>query len=340
VSVAQIARRWALLIVCAVVAISAVVVSMSAPAPAAPTDAEGGNPALASALDRASRGYTEARAKLTASRARQTELQKRQRIAEQRVAELGKGATTVASEAYRGSNLGALNAGLTSTSVGDYLAKSAFLDQLSHRNSEALAALSKARAALADEKRRIDTEVTLQQAQESLMAKRKADAERALNSSRGNGSPETLSGSAPRAARGAPRRADGTFAPQGCTIDDPTSSGCLTPRALNALQQAKAAGFTHFVACFRGASFGEHPKGRACDFAAAKTTFGGVATGAEKDYGNRLAAYFIANSDRLGVLYVIWFRRIWLPGIGWRAYTRGVGTPSSDHTNHVHLSVQ
>ena len=39
------------------------------------------------------------------------------------------------------------------------------------------------------------------------------------------------------------------------TIDDPTSSGCLTPRTLNALQQAKASGFTHFVACFRAASF-------------------------------------------------------------------------------------
>jgi hypothetical protein len=325
---------------CLVVAIAAVVVSMSAPAPAAPADAEGGTPALASALDRASRGYTEARAKLAASRARQSELHKRQRIAEQRVTELGKGATTVASEAYRGGNVGALNAGLTSTGLSDYLAKSAFLDQISHRNSEALAALTKTRAALADEKRRIDAEVAVQQAQEAVMAQRKADAERALNSSRSGGSPETLSGSSPRAGRSAPRRADGTFAPQGCTIDDPTSSGCLTPRTLNALQQAKAAGFTHFVACFRGASFGEHPKGRACDFAAATTTFGGVAAGAEKDYGNRLAAYFIANSDRLGVLYVIWFRRIWLPGIGWRAYTRGVGTPSSDHTNHVHLSVQ
>jgi hypothetical protein len=39
------------------------------------------------------------------------------------------------------------------------------------------------------------------------------------------------------------------------------------------------------------------------------------------------------------VLYVIWFERIWLPSSGWKAYTRGNGDPSSDHTNHVHLSV-
>ncbi|MCW2641991.1 MAG: hypothetical protein JWP76_4297 [Dactylosporangium sp.] len=32
-----------------------------------------------------------------------------------------------------------------------------------------------------------------------------------------------------------------------------------------------------------------------------------MATGADKDYGNRLAAWFIANARNLGVLYVIWF---------------------------------
>jgi hypothetical protein len=68
--------------------------------------------------------------------------------------------------------------------------------------------------------------------------------------------------------------------------------------------------------------------------------FGGVAAGADKDYGNRLAAWFIANAKNLGLLYVIWFRQIWMPSTGWRAYSGGNGTPSSDHTNHVHLSVQ
>jgi hypothetical protein len=123
-------------------------------------------------------------------------------------------------------------------------------------------------------------------------------------------------------------------------VDDPTTSGCITPRTLNALQQAKAAGFTRFVSCFRSGGSGEHPKGRACDFAAAKNTFGGVATGDERTYGNNLAAYFVHNADRLGVLYVIWFKQIWMESTGWRAYTKGNGDPASDHTNHVHLSVQ
>ena len=59
-----------------------------------------------------------------------------------------------------------------------------------------------------------------------------------------------------------------------------------------------------------------------------------------RTYGNRLANYFINNSSRLGVLYVIWFRRIWLPSSGWKSYSGAGGDPSSDHTNHVHLSVR
>jgi hypothetical protein len=142
------------------------------------------------------------------------------------------------------------------------------------------------------------------------------------------------------AARKAPRNADGSLPAESCTVDDPTTSGCITPRTLNALQQAKAAGFTRFVSCYRSGGSGEHPKGRACDFAAAKNTFGGVATGDERTYGNNLAAYFVHNADRLGVLYVIWFKQIWMESTGWRAYTKGNGDPASDHTNHVHLSVQ
>src|SRR5439155_8036837 len=139
-------------------------------------------------------------------------------------------------------------------------------------------------------------------------------------------------------AAAAPRRSNGSWPAESCSINDPTTSGCITPRMLHALQQAKAAGFTHYVSCWRSGGSGEHPKGRACDFAAAPNGFGGVATGADRAYGDRLAAYFLANYDRLAVLYVIWFRQIWLPSSGWRAY-HGGGDPSSDHTNHCHLSV-
>jgi hypothetical protein len=315
----------------------------SAPATSAPggstTDPEGGSPSLLAALEKASRGYSDAKAKLIASRKRQYQLIERQRAVEKQVEALAGDVNELAASAYRGGNADALTQTLDSGSVATFIDKSSMLDQLSRQNIDKIRGLRAARADLASQKKRIDAEIRTQQAQEQTMGKRKADAERALGVSGGGGSTGFGGGSA-RASRSAPRRADGTFAPQSCSLDDPTSSGCLTPRTMNALQQAKAAGFTRFTACHRGASFGEHPLGRACDFAAAPGTFGGVATGGDRTYGNRLADYFISNSDRLGVLYVIWFRQIWLPGVGWRAYTRGNGSPSSDHTNHVHLSVQ
>jgi hypothetical protein len=138
----------------------------------------------------------------------------------------------------------------------------------------------------------------------------------------------------------APRNSDGSFPGQGCTQNDPTTNGCLTARTLHAYQEVKKAGFNHFVSCWRQQSWGEHPKGRACDWAAAPRGFGGVATGTDRDYGNRLAGWLIGNADRLGVLYVIWFRQIWLPGVGWHRYTTEGGSPSGDHTNHVHLSIR
>jgi hypothetical protein len=137
----------------------------------------------------------------------------------------------------------------------------------------------------------------------------------------------------------APRNADGSWPAENCILDDPTTTGCITPRLLHAAQEARKAGFTHFYSCFRPSGPYEHPKGRACDFAAAPDGFGGIATGADKTYGANLAAYFVKNASSLGVLYVIWFRQVWTPAVGWHAYSGGNGDPSSDHTNHVHLSV-
>jgi hypothetical protein len=69
-------------------------------------------------------------------------------------------------------------------------------------------------------------------------------------------------------------------------------------------------------------------------------------TAAGRAEGDRIAGWVISNANRLGVRYVIWNRRIWsrtgpTPG-QWRTYTNPVasrrGTPSGDHTNHVHVS--
>jgi len=316
------------------------------PAPAAPaapddtaTDIEGGTATLRESLEAASKGYSDARARLTVSRGRQAALVRQQIVTEAQVAELSDDVAALAAAAYRGGKVSTLDAVMDSNSVPTFLSRSSIIDQLSTTNNAKITRLAKARSDQAQQKRQLDTEIKLQAAQEQAMAKRKTDAERALTAV-GGGVSGGVSGGASQTARSAPRNADGSLPSQGCTVDDPTTSGCITPRMLNAYEQARAAGFTRFTACTRPASFGEHPKGRACDFSAAQNTFGGVATGAEKDYGERLAGYFVDNADRLGVLYVIWFRQIWLPGTGWRAYDGGNGDPASDHTNHVHLSVQ
>jgi septal ring factor EnvC (AmiA/AmiB activator) len=137
-----------------------------------------------------------------------------------------------------------------------------------------------------------------------------------------------------------PRNSDGTLPYESCSENDPTADGCLTPRTLHALKQTQIVGFTRFVACYRPSSFGEHGKGRACDFAAQPNGFGGDAGGDDYDYGQNLAAWLVENADALGVQYVIWYRQIWMPSSGWKSYSGAGGDPNSDHTNHVHLSIR
>lgn len=123
------------------------------------------------------------------------------------------------------------------------------------------------------------------------MEARKKQAERALaafvaesgqssESSSGDDNSGSSSGGGSASAESAPRNSDGSWPPESCSVNDPTpADGCITPRTLHALQQAKAAGFTRYVSCHRNGGSGEHPRGRACDFAAQKNGFGGVAAG-------------------------------------------------------------
>jgi hypothetical protein len=127
----------------------------------------------------------------------------------------------------------------------------------------------------------------------------------------------------------------------GCTEDDPTTSGCLTPRTLHMYNETIEAGFDHYVSCYRSGGSGEHPLGRACDWAADASGFqNSDASGDDKAYGDQLASWYVNNADALGVEYVIWYRQFWSPGSGWRSYSGQDGTPAGDHTNHVHVSMQ
>jgi hypothetical protein len=325
----------------ALLAVAALLFSVPTSAPAAPanTDPEGGTAALRKNLAAASKGYSQAKARLASSKKRQAALTKETKNLSGREKDLAKQAEAVAAAKYKGSNAQALAALLAAGSSPQFKDSISTLTELSRQSDKQLRKLRETRRDLDEQSKKIAAEIKLQAAQERTMAKKKADAEKALILVGGEES-EGFGAGPGVAAIPAPRNSDGSFDEEGCTEDDPTTGGCLTPRTLHAYRQARRAGFTHFTACFREASFGEHPQGQACDNAADPDGFGGVATGSSKEYGNLLAGWLVDNADALGVLYVIWFKQIWLPGSGWRSYDEGNGDPASDHTNHVHMSIQ
>jgi hypothetical protein len=306
-------------------------------APGNPGD-EGGSQTLREVLEAAGRGYLEARAKLDASKKRQVKLTAQLGSVEARLAALLREVGALAAVAYRTGRLGPVSAMLNASSPDAFLARAQAVELITRRDDAKLRELTVLRAEYRRGKRRIDAEVAEQAKQVKVMDRKREDAERALAEVGGAPTGGFVSSSSPL-ARPAPRNADGSWPTERCIIDDPTTSGCVTARTLHAYKQARAAGFARHTSCHRTGGGGEHPRGRACDFAAQRNGFGGTASGGDRRYGNDLAAFFVRNADRLGVLYVIWFRQVWFPGSGWRSYGGAYGDPSSNHENHVHLSV-
>jgi peptidoglycan DL-endopeptidase CwlO len=319
---------------------TACVLMLAAPGSAAYADPdEGGSKTLTDALESAAKGQAEAIQKLNASKKRQTELQKTVQDSQAGAKELEGEVGEIASRSYELGRTSTATMLLDSSSPDVFLERVERLDMMAQVNGSTLKRYQDDLSRAQQAKAAIDREVGEQQKQVAALTKKKNEAQLALGSIGGGASTGGFLDANSPLAKAAPRNADGSWPKESCTINDPTTDGCITPRLLNAYQQARAAGFTHYTACFRHQDSGEHPKGRACDFAAHSTGFENVAaTGSDKDYGNRLAAYFIKNADRLGVMYVIWYRQIWLPGSGWKAYSAS-GGPSVVHTNHVHLSV-
>jgi hypothetical protein len=305
--------------------------------PGGGSDDEGATPTLRQQLETASTAYYAAQSTLTASVARQEELQQQLGVVQARLATLTDEVAASATGRYEGGRVRLLTPFLlTEAGNAEVLDAAALTEYLVWRDDAQLRELHLAQQQADQQRQLIDAEVARQKVQLTALDQQKRAAEDALASVGGMVS-TGFTGAVP-AAQPAPRNPDGSWPVETCSVDDPTTTGCITPRMYHALTEARLAGFTHYVSCHRASGEGEHPKGRACDFAAAQDGFGGTATGADRVYGNRLAAWCIKNADALGVLYVIWFHQIWLPGIGWRSYA-GNGTPSGDHTNHVHLSV-
>ncbi|MEH0969529.1 hypothetical protein V6U77_00105 [Micromonospora sp. CPCC 205546] len=299
---------------------------------------EGGTKKLRDALEATAKAHIEAKGKLDNSKARQKQMVKQLGALEVRLVELTAQVGEVAAQSYRLGRLTPTSMLLDSVSPEAFLERAASLDLMAQRDGRRLRDLTEAREQARQAKVAIDTEVREQQKQLAVMTKKKKEAEAAL-AEVSSGSSGGFSGASSSSAKPAPRNSDGSWPSESCSVDDPTTSSCITPRTYNALKQTQAAGYKRYVSCYRSGGSGEHPKGRACDFSAAAGGFEDkTATGGDKAYGDSLAAWHVRNAGRLGVLYVIWYRQIWHPGTGWRAYG-GSGSPAADHTNHVHLSM-
>ncbi|BCB81163.1 hypothetical protein GCM10022251_67570 [Phytohabitans flavus] len=336
-------RRWSLVV--ALVAATAALLSGvafgpvgAAAAPKPDTGDEGSTPLLRDVLSETSKGYIDARNAATKSRNRQLQLQLELQRAEEKVQEMAPEIQLVATTSYQNGRIGPMSLLLNSASPDEFMERAVALDLLAARDNARLATLNAALEQASRAKLAIDAEVKEEQKQLTIMARQKSEAEKALKLVGGKATGGFVSATSP-VARPAPRNSDGGFSGQGCTADDPTTGRCITPRTRHMLDETQRLGFKRFVNCFRPGGPYEHPKGRACDFSSEPNSFGGDATGGDKLYGNNLAAFFVRNADRLGIMYIIWYRQFWSPATGWKSYSGAGGDPSSDHTNHVHISM-
>jgi hypothetical protein len=309
-------------------------------ATAASADPGEGMTQLFDELAQAQEAYLDAKALLDASVARQQQLTATLATADAKMATYKQAVGVIAHRGYVSSGFTSVTGMLTSGvgSSEQFLDVLGIDDALSTREINAVRALRDAVAeanALHDS---IDAEVVQQTAALQEMEAHKQEAENALWRSGAGGQASGFGANASVVAEAAPRNADGSWPRQERSLFEPNTSNYITPRVAHARDEALKAGFTHWVECYYGGGSGEHPKGRACDFAVDDCRFCGDAQGAAKQYGTDLAAFLVFNAQRLGVLYVIWYRQIWLPSSGWRSYS-GCCTSSRKHTNHVHLSV-
>jgi hypothetical protein len=324
-----------------VTALTAVVVTMVGIAvypgsSAIAAEPEGGTAAMRRVLDEAQRGYLDAKATVDASKARQAQLTTDLAAIHERLAVETEVVGEMAAAAYQAAGFthvaGILSGGSSEGFLDGITLLSAVAAHETNMVRQLLATRDESNAA----KAAIDAEIGAQQEALALMEANKQKAEQALWAVGGGQSTGGFNASSSVVAAPAPRNPNGSWPVESRSVYEPVTRGYITPRLAHAKAQAYQAGFQARVTCYRPAEDGgEHPRGRACDFAVGS---GGAAVGADRTYGNSLAAFLLFNGDRLGVLYIIWYRQIWLPSSGWRAYTGCCGA-SPEHTNHVHLSV-
>jgi hypothetical protein len=297
---------------------------------------------LRQTLESAAGQYLEAEGLLAKAKAEQAALNKTLVVAENRYLRAKTGVQKYAAEAYRAGRLGVIGVMLNATSPDDFLSRSAALERMTARDEARISELVEVRKEIDHTKAEIDARVREQAKQVAEMVKLRKATERALSAVGGYTTTGWVDPYAPTAAA-ARRNSDGSWPRESCSRNDPTTNGCVTPRTLHALQQAQR-WFHYYVSCYRPGDMYEHPKGRACDFSSEPGGFANFSSrGENKLYGDKLASFFVKNASRLGVMYVIWYCKIWLAGSGWKTYRPAGGncgdSPAGDHTNHVHLSI-
>jgi len=315
------------------------------PNPTTPPN-EGSTPTLDTLrtnLESAAIGWLDAEAALTASKNKQIELQNVLIIAELDIARARVGVGRYAGEVYKTGRAGVMTAMLNATSNDNFIQRMVAMERVTQRDQTILSQLADAKRRAAEAKKAIDTEILNQSNAAAEMSKRKTAAERALSAVGGGATRGWLDPNS-RAAAPAPRNSNGSWPSESCSINDPTTGGCITPRTLWAMKEAQKAGFGRYVSCYRPGDRWEHPKGRACDFSANKSGFVNASAGGDdKTYGNNLAYFFVKNAIALGVMYVVWYCDIWHVGSGWSKYNSAGSncgdSPAGDHTNHVHVSI-
>ncbi|MBM2618087.1 hypothetical protein JIG36_21250 [Actinoplanes sp. LDG1-06] len=337
-------RRWLMLALAPIVAISFLAVPAS-PASAEPGDGtsatpdEGGssvgeNATLDDVLESSNRRFVAARSAVTKSTAAQKKLAAEIKLAEGRRLALLPEVNAIAGQQYRTGHLGAAGFLLGSQNSDDFLAKAVSLEEINALQDRKLAELNRAIDDVNSKKAALDAEVRKQQTNLVAMRKQKESADKALALVGGESLTHGLVLAKSPQAAPAPRNSDGGFSPEGCNVQDETTSGCVTARTMHMYKEVKKAGFNRFVGCHRNGGPFEHPKGRACDWSLQKKGFAPAHNADTRTYGNNLMAFLVRNADRLGIYYVIWYKQIWFPASGWKSYSG-----PSDHTDHVHVSM-
>ena len=333
-------RRWLVLALAPLLAVTATLVAPATSASAEPdgtsatADDGDDNPLLNDVLESTGRRYLTAKAAVEKSTNTQLTLAIEVRDAEAKRDALLPQVGAMAAQQYRTGGVSTASFLLNSSSANAFLERAIALEEINALNDEKLRELNQAIDRVATAKAALDQEVKAQQQNLDAMRKQKEAAEKALALVGGTSLTGGFVVAKSPVADPAPRNSDGGFSPESCSVDDPTTAGCITPRTYHMYKEVKKAGFNRFVGCHRNGGPFEHPKGRACDWSLLKRGFAVAHNADMKNYGNNLMAFLVRNADRLGVLYVIWYRQIWFPATGWKSY-HGAST----HMDHVHVSM-